>query len=141
MISANAKTLHTRLHGLVVFRGLLDDAVVQRMDALLCADADQMVDAWGAFCAVLFAQTDNWTSYLLSRMTENENLYVLACCRGGVPAVLEECLSCELEFLQQLGQFDGDVLLERIGSPAWLPRWRVCEADYAASYRARLSDK
>lgn len=140
MISANAKTLHTRLHGLVVFRGLLDDAVVQRMDALLCADTDQMVDAWGAFCAALFTQTDNWTSYLLSRMTENENLYVLACCRGGVPAVLEECLSCELEFLQQLGQFDGDVLLERIGSPAWLPRWRVCKADYAASYRARLAE-
>lgn len=140
MISANAKTLHTRLHGLVVFRGLLDDAVVQRMDALLCADADHMVDAWGAFCAALFTQTDNWTSYLLSRMTENENLYVLACCRGGVPAVLEECLSCELEFLQQLGQFDGDVLLERIGSPAWLPRWRVCEADYAASYRVRLAE-
>jgi len=140
MISANAKTLHTRLHGLVVFRGLLDDAVVQRMDALLCADADHTVDAWGAFCAALFAQTDNWTSYLLSRMTENENLYVLACCRGGVPAVLEECLSCELEFLQQLGQFDGEELLKGIGSPAWLPRWRVCEADYAASYRARLDE-
>lgn len=140
MISANAKTLHTRLHGLVVFRGLLDDAVVQRMDALLCADADHTVDAWGAFCAALFAQTDNWTSYLLSRMTENENLYVLACCRGGVPAVLEECLSCELEFLQQLGQFDGEELLKGIGSPAWLPRWRVCEADYAASYCARLDE-
>lgn len=134
--------LSTRLHALVIFRSLLQDPVVCALDKLLCVscgDETQTADAWGEFCSRLFCHSVNWSEYLFSCMAENENLYVLAKCKGDVSPVLDECLENELSFLQQLSEFSGEEILQGKQFGFALPRWQTSGIDFAGEYRARLA--
>ncbi len=134
--------LSTRLHALVIFRSLLQDPVVCALDKLLtCCPADrhQTADAWACFCSELFCRSVNWSEYLFSCIAENENLYVLAKCKGEVPALLDDCLNSELCFLQQLSEFSGDEILADMQLDFSLPRWQTGQIDFSGEYRGRLS--
>ena len=59
--------IRLRLHSLSVFRQLLADPVVQKLDALLGASTDsEIVDAWGDFAAALYPHSVSLTDYLLT---------------------------------------------------------------------------
>ena len=58
--------MSARLDGLVVFRGILRDPVVERLRTLLHAvvSGGEMVPAAAEFEAALFEYGTNWTAYL-----------------------------------------------------------------------------
>ena len=92
-----------RMEGLVVFRGLLKDPVVAAFMEMLRGSDErrtERVSRYGAFCAALFAYTENWSDYLLEAVLEDENLYVVkSCTAAGVGPQLKRSLELELEFL------------------------------------------
>ena len=135
--------LSVQLRSLVIFRNILSDPVISRLQVLLDADTSDTascVDAYCDFAAALFARGDDLSAYLLNLIMEDENIYMLQSC-GSTPVspFLAECLTHELAFLQQLGAFDGSVIRESLDFSGYLPRWKNGHNDYARAYHERIA--
>lgn len=132
------RELRVRLHCLTVFRALLEDPVVARLDALLAADPADPVraaDAFCAFAAALYEAGGDWSAYLLDAVLRSANLHVRRAAAGGaLPSELTEALRQELLFLQRLSRFDAAALRGAMRAADALPRWRTQALDFCARY-------
>ena len=143
---------NARLHGLVVFRPLLNDAVVAKFVDLTdrmaagAAGCSPVCDAVAEFEAALFEHTTNWGSYLSAAVLEAETICVQQAAAGALAPALQTALDSELAFLQALCSLTLDQLLEAGGliaqSPeySFLPRWEAAEIDLPAAYAQRMSE-
>ena len=99
---------NARLHGLVVFRSLLDDPVVARLVDLTdrmeagAPGYGPVCDAVAQFEAALFEHTTNWGSYLSAAVLEAETVCVRQAASGTLAPALQTALDSELAFLQAL---------------------------------------
>ena len=141
---------NARLHGLVVFRALLEDPVVSRLADLTDRMAagtpgcSAVCDAVAGFEAALFEHTTNWGEYLSSAVLETETVCVRRAASGEVPPLLQCALDSELQFLQQLCGLTLDTLLEAAEYSeeqyAFLPRWETEDIDLPAAYAQRMRE-
>ena len=144
---------NARLHGLVVFRSLLDDPVVAKFADLTdrmeagAPGYGPVCDAVAQFEAALFEHTTNWGSYLSASVLEAETVCVRQAAAGTLAPVLQTALDSELAFLQALCGLTLDELLAAAGSAAgqaqeldFLPRWETAQLDLPAAYAQRMSE-
>lgn len=144
---------NARLHGLVVFRSLLDDPVVAKLLDLTdrmeagAPGYGPVCDAVAQFEAVLFEHTTNWGSYLSAAVLEAETVCVRQAASGTLAPALQTALDSELAFLQALCGLTLDELLAAAGSAtgqaqelAFLPRWETSSIDLPAAYAQRMSE-
>ena len=149
-------TLHewnARLHGLVVFRALLEDPVVAKLLDLTdrmeagTPGIGPVCDAAASFEAALFEVTPNWGDYLSNAVLEAETVCVRQAAAGALSPVLQGALDEELRFLQALCGLTLDALLSAAGAGAgqaealaFLPRWETRQLDLSAAYAQRMSE-
>ena len=144
---------NARLHGLVVFRSLLDDPVVAKLLDLTdrmeagAPGYGPVCDAVAQFEAALFEHTTNWGSYLSAAVLEAETVCVRQAASGIHAPALQTALDSELAFLQALCGLTLDELLAAAGSAtgqaqelAFLPRWETSGIDLPAAYAQRMSE-
>ena len=144
---------NARLHGLVVFRSLLDDTVVAKLLDLTdrmeagAPGYGPVCDAVAQFEAALFEHTTNWGSYLSAAVLEAETVCVRQAASGTLAPALQTALDSELAFLQALCGLTLDELLAAAGSAtgqaqelAFLPRWETSSIDLPAAYAQRMSE-
>ena len=144
---------NARLHGLVVFRSLLDDPVVAKLVDLTdrmeagAPGYGPVCDAVAQFEAALFEHTTNWGSYLSAAVLEAETVCVRQAAAGTLAPALQTALDSELAFLQALCGLTLDELLQAAGSAAgqeqelaFLPRWETSGIDLPAAYAQRMSE-
>lgn len=144
---------NARLHGLVVFRSLLDDPVVAKLVDLTdrmeagAPGYGPVCDAVAQFEAALFEHTTNWGSYLSAAVLEAETVCVRQAASGTLAPALQTALDSELAFLQVLCGLTLDELLAAAGSAtgqaqelAFLPRWETSSIDLPAAYAQRMSE-
>ena len=143
---------NARLHGLVVFRSLLDDPVIAKLMDLTdrmetgAPGCGPVCDAAAQFEAALFDHTTNWGDYLSAAVLEAETVCVRSAAAGTLSPVLKTALDSELAFLQQLCGLTLDGLLADGGlmadSPdfSFLPRWETSDIDLPAAYAQRMSE-
>ena len=144
---------NARLHGLVVFRSLLDDPVVAKLLDLTdrmeagAPGYGPVCDAAAQFEAALFEHTTNWGSYLSAAVLEAETVCVRQAASGTLAPALQTALDSELAFLQALCGLTLDELLAAAGSAtgqaqelAFLPRWETSGIDLPAAYAQRMSE-
>ena len=144
---------NARLHGLVVFRSLLDDPVVAKLLDLTdrmeagAPGYGPVCDAVAQFEAALFEHTTNWGSYLSAAVLEAETVCVRQAASGTLAPALQTALDSELAFLQALCGLTLDELLAAAGSAtgqaqelALLPRWETSSIDLPAAYAQRMSE-
>lgn len=144
---------NARLHGLVVFRSLLDDPVVAKLLDLTdrmeagAPGYGPVCDAVAQFEAALFEHTTNWGSYLSAAVLEAETVCVRQAASGTLAPALQTALDSELAFLQTLCGLTLDELLAAAGSAtgqaqelAFLPRWETSGIDLPAAYAQRMSE-
>ena len=144
---------NARLHGLVVFRSLLDDPVVAKLLDLTdrmeagAPGYGPVCDAVAQFEAALFEHTTNWGSYLSAAVLEAETVCVRQAASGTLAPALQTALDSELAFLQALCGLTLDELLATAGSAtgqaqelAFLPRWETSGIDLPAAYAQRMSE-
>ena len=144
---------NARLHGLVVFRSLLDDTVVAKLLDLTdrmeagAPGYGPVCDAAAQFEAALFEHTTNWGSYLSAAVLEAETVCVRQAASGTLAPALQTALDSELAFLQALCGLTLDELLAAAGSAtgqaqelAFLPRWETSGIDLPAAYAQRMSE-
>lgn len=134
----NKNAIRLRLHSLSVFRQLLDDPVVQKLDALLAAsDENEIIDACGAFAAALYPHGISLTDYLLTLALEDENVYMLRRAEDKeIDPLLEKATRADLMTLQQAAALSCEDLCGN--TDAFLPEWKSEERDFAEIYFARL---
>ena len=141
---------NARLHGLVIFRALLDDDVIAKLadltDRMMAApqNTGAVCDAAASFEAALFEHTTNFGEYLSAAVLEAETVCVRQAAVSEVPPVLQKALDSELDFLQQLCGLTLDGLLDASDSDVtfldFLPRWEVKDIDLHAAYAQRMSE-
>ena len=144
---------NARLHGLVVFRSLLDDPVVAKLLDLTdrmeagAPGYGPVCDAVAQFETALFEHTTNWGSYLSAAVLEAETVCVRQAASGTLAPALQTALDSELAFLQALCGLTLDELLAAAGSAtgqaqelAFLPRWETSGIDLPAAYAQRMSE-
>ena len=144
---------NARLHGLVVFRSLLDDPVVAKLLDLTdrmeagAPGYGPVCDAVAQFEAALFEHTTNWGSYLSAAVLEAETVCVRQAASGTLAPALQTALDSELAFLQALCGLTLNELLAAAGSAtgqaqelAFLPRWETSGIDLPAAYAQRMSE-
>ena len=144
---------NARLHGLVVFRSLLDDPVVAKLLDLTdrmeagAPGYGPVCDAVAQFEAALFEHTTNWGSYLSAAVLEAETVCVRQAASGTLAPALQTALDSELAFLQALCGLTLDELLTAAGSAtgqaqelAFLTRWETSGIALPAAYAQRMSE-
>ena len=144
---------NARLHGLVVFRSLLDDPVVAKLLDLTdrmeagAPGYGPVCDAVAQFEAALFEHSTSWSSYLSAAVLEAETVCVRQAASGTLAPALQTALDSELAFLQALCGLTLDELLAAAGSAtgqaqelAFLPRWETSGIDLPAAYAQRMSE-
>ena len=149
----NLNEWNARLHGLVIFRALLDDDVIAKLvdltDRMAAAprSTGAVCGAAASFESALFEHTTNFGEYLSAAVLEAETVCVRQAAVSEVPPVLQKALDGELDFLQQLCGLTLDELLAAAGSAAgqaqeldFLPRWETAQLDLPAAYTQRMSE-
>ncbi len=131
-----------RLNGLAVFRYLLRDPVVARLNALLGVDPKNetaVLSALGAFASALYERDVNWSRYLLGAALRGEDVCVRYAAAGrALPSELRLCCERELAFLRELSLFDGALYRAALSDAEAAPLWRTEELDFAAEYEKML---
>ena len=123
----NLTEWNARLHGLVIFRALLDDDVIAKLvdltDRMAAApqSTGAVCDAAASFEAALFEHTTNFGEYLSAAVLEAETVCVRQAAVSEVPPVLQTALDNELDFLRQLCSLTLDELLDAADAADKLP--------------------
>ena len=139
----NLETINVNLHALVVFRHLLDDPVVKRLSALLSCGGETpvlQVKAYSSFVSALWREGGDLTAYVLSRVLEDENIYVQKKAKAQpIGGKLEECVGKELDTLQAVSRLTAKEVQASMTYQGYLPGWETSGSDFAAAYRERMA--
>ena len=148
LMQTNSYQLYNqKLNGLTVFRSLLNDTLLQRLQALLCAcesgETESLVSAYGAFTSTLFERDVDFPRALLELVLNDENRFLLSAARGeACPVQISRAVQKELEFFTELASFSSKdakaSLPEEIA--AFLPDWETEPLDFYAAYAERITD-
>lgn len=140
----NINLLATRLHAVAVFRNLLKDDVVSALMKLLDsedADMSEKVDRYGRFAHELYAHTDNLSRYILTIVTNDENVFIRKVANGQIISdELNSCVRAELSVFEEISRLTHDKLKEFIVYDGFLPSWKTSEIDFEAEYFSRCAD-
>lgn len=136
-----------KLNGLTVFRGLLNDTLLQRLQALLRAcesgETETLVSAYGTFASTLFKRDVDFPRALLELVLNDENRFLLSAAKGeACPVQISSAVHRELEFFTELASFSSKnakaSLPEEIA--AFLPDWENSLLDFYTAYAERITD-
>jgi len=143
-MSEKLSFLSIRLNTLTIFRGLLEDPVISRLQKLLwlaekSEDMAQAVSCYSAFVSILYESTPDLSRFLLSRVLNDENFYVRQKAAGNqISQSVEFCLAAELELMQELSQLRPERIRNAMGYPGFLPSWENSPCDIKKEYRTRM---
>lgn len=121
--------LSTRLDTLTIFRRILTDPVVSKLQRLLWLadegeDIREAVSAYGDFVASLYEVTPNLSDYIAKILVEDENFYIRRRAAGkGISPSVEDSLQEELCLLEELCALTPDRVKIAIGYDGFLPSW------------------
>ena len=134
--------LADELSGLVIFRSLLKDPVVEPLAGLICAAADgrPAVALYAEFAAALYAHGGNLTEYIINAVLENENVYLVRRAQQKeIPSVMSDCLSHELSVLEKASQLTPKMLRREMNYDGFLPEWITGPCGLAQIYEERAA--
>ena len=139
----NLSLINTKLHSLVIFRSLLSDKILQKLNTLL-NDSDEestilKVSAYADFASELFKSSTNFSEYLLSLVLEDENFYMLAHAqKKSLPESIELTLLSELSILKEISLLCTEDFRPILSYDGALPEWEISEFDFTKIYQNRI---
>ena len=130
-----------KLHSLAVFRSLLSDPVIKRLEKLLAAgeQTNEQIDRYSAFAGELFGRGGNLSEYILKCVLEDENVYIIQKAQGKSPEpALEESVKQELKILEEIAGLTPEDFAADIDYNGYLPKWNTKQTDFISAYEKRL---
>lgn len=138
--------LSIRLKTLTIFRGLLKDPVIDKLQELLWLadegeDIRHTVSSYSAFVARLYLNTPDLSRYIAQLVLNDENFYVKEkACGNEISASVENCLNEELELLQEICQLRSETVRKAMQYHQFLPEWDNSEIDLKGEYMRHLEE-
>lgn len=140
--------LHEQLKHLTVFRGLLADPVLARMEELLAAleqgDPERTACVYADFVSTLYRSSDNLSEYIRELVLESENPYILESCRHDMStSPMKKALDADLATLQQIAGVTPDMVRRAVGGSfagLFPAEWSVSELDLPTLYEKRIGE-
>ena len=130
-MSDRIKKIAEGLLSMAVFRGLLEDPVMEALvELLLAEDGEESLkaDCWGEFVSELYAQGGNLSAHIRDIVLDSENPYIRTVAAGKkVPAGMEAAFRAEIGLLAELSQMKPWELkaLLGFGQNISLPEWET----------------
>lgn len=134
------KYMRMQLHSLSVFRQLLLDPVMHKLNGLLTADdTEKAVFCYGEFASELFQHNICLSDYILSLVLEDENVYMLKKAEDKeIDPLLENAVHQELMILQAVSMLESRTLRQLIRYDGYLPEWKTKPYNFTSIYFDRL---
>lgn len=132
------------MESLVIFRNLLNDKVVKNLMDMLSFTGKsnrEILASYASFTHNLFQSSEDLTEYLWKLILADENIYVMKrASNQRISSMMDNCLTNELNILQQLARIKSEDIISRISYEGYLPRWTNSDIDFALEYRKRMDN-
>ncbi len=139
------KLLDCKVSSLAVFRKLLEDKVIVLLWRLLDdwkeTSVECFLSAYSEFVEKLYQKNINLSEYILKRVLENENFYIIGKAQGKVfDSYIVETVENELKILQEMSRLTPDDITADIDYNGFMPKWRTSEIDFLTEYKMRVDN-
>lgn len=137
--------LHYRLNSLVIFRDVMNCRTIQSLERLLESlednDTLKQLKAYSDFVSNLYRHHNDLSSYILTLILEDENIYMIRTAhRLEISQKMEECLFSELESLQMIAEMTSSQVKKEIAYDGFLPDWDNTYYDFKKEYLNRIDN-
>ena len=136
--------LHCRLNSLVIFRDILNCRTIQSLDKLFkyISDSDiKQVKAYSDFVSNLYRHNNNLSSYILTLILEDENIYMIKKAHKlEISDKMHDCLLNELSSLQQIAELTSEQVKSVIDYDGFLPDWDNSQYNFKEEYKKRIDN-
>ena len=107
--------LNYRLSSLVIFRDVMSCRTIQSLERLFESFEDndtlKQIKAYSDFVSNLYRHHNDLSSYILTLILEDENIYMIRTAhRLEISRKMEECLYSELESLQMIANMTSSLV-------------------------------
>lgn len=139
----NITLLATRLKSVAVFRNILSDEVISSLLELISCDGDvsEKVEKYGKFVYELYNHTENLSRYILTIVTNDENVFIRKVANGHIISdELNECVRAEIDVFEDISRLTHDKLIDFVGFDGFLPSWKTEKIDFESEYFTRCAD-
>lgn len=137
--------LHYRLNSLVIFRDVMNCRTIQSLERLLESlednDTLKQLKAYSDFVSNLYRHHNDLSSYILTLILEDENIYMIRTAhRLEISKKMEECLFSELESLQMIAEMTSSQVKKEIAYDGFFPDWDNTYYDFKKEYLNRIDN-
>lgn len=137
--------LNYRLSSLVIFRDVMSCRTIQSLERLFESFEDndtlKQIKAYSDFVSNLYRHHNDLSSYILTLILEDENIYMIRTAhRLEIRQKMEECLYSELESLQMIANMTSSLVKKEIAYDGFLPDWDNTPYDFKKEYRERIEN-
>lgn len=143
----DAKEFDCKICSVAIFGNVLDDDVINDLWKLLDNNNEEWrTRYYSAFACGLYKENINLSEYVLKKVLEDENFYIVGKAQGKVfDELIEEAVENELKILQELSRLTPEDITsiaeaEGIKYDGFLPKWRTSEIDFIAEYKKRIDN-
>lgn len=146
-MSDKLKELDFRLGSLVIFRDIMKCRTMKSLSKLLdavCRDSEDtltQIQAYSDFVSNLYRHNNNLSSYILTLILEDENIYMIRSSQNQeISEKMKKCLMNELESLQLLADLTSEQVRANIKYDGFLPEWDNTPYDFKKEYIERVEN-
>ena len=137
--------LYFKLSSLVIFRDILNCRTMRSLERLLKSleddDTVKQIQAYSDFVSNLYRHHNDLSSYILTLMLEDENIYMIRKAHGlEISGKMQDCLMNELEALQCIADMTSETVKSNIAYSGFLPEWDNTRYDFKSEYRDRIEN-
>lgn len=136
--------LACEMNSIVVFRNLLDDEIIKNLQFMLDFESDETeykIYNYSEFVSALYRENINLSEYILKKVLEDENFYIIGKAQGkNFDSLIAETVENELKVFQELSRIIPEDITADIDYKGFLPRWKTSEIDFVAEYHERIAN-
>lgn len=144
MEKENIDEICRQFDSLVIFRNLLSDTVISKFRQLIKSlkiNIEEFIYYYAEFSSELFKHTDNFSEYLLLKVLEDENFYILNKSQNiSHNRSIELCLIYELQFFKKISAITGKDLKNQMNFNEYLVEWTTSDHNFIEIYRERIKN-
>ena len=101
----------------------------------------EFIEQYSTFVEALYKKNINLSEYILKKVLEDENFYIIGKAQGKVfDSYIVEAVKNELKIFQELSRLNPEDVTVDIDYKGFLPRWRTSEIDFVAEYNRRIDN-
>ena len=140
----NRKSLDRKIFSIAVFRNVTQDKTINDLWKLIGSDHDNDTDivndyAW--FISRLYNENINLSEYILKKVLEDENFYIVGKAAGKeFDPLIEETVENELKIFQKLSRITPEDIADEIDYDGFLPKWKTSKIDFVKEYKSRIDN-